>query len=61
MTTGDGFMIIYSITDDKTLAEVSTIHGKLSLLHDNKKVPGIIPNVQYTLTSTFVLFFGSSS
>jgi len=42
MTTGDGFMIIYSITDDKTLAEVSTIHTKLSMLHDNKKVPGII-------------------
>jgi hypothetical protein len=40
MTTGDGFMIVYSITDDKTLAEVTSIHSKLSLLHDNKKVPG---------------------
>jgi len=42
MTTGDGFMIIYSIIDDKTYQEVSTIHSKLLLLHDNKKVPGII-------------------
>lgn len=45
MTTGDGFMIIYSITDDKTLAEVSTIHTKLSMLHDNKTVPGMFYNI----------------
>jgi len=42
MSTGDGFIIMYSIIDLKSFSEVKTIHTKLNMIQESKKVPGIV-------------------
>jgi Ras-related protein Rap-1B len=38
MHTGDGFLLIYSITDDQTLEELRDIKEQISRVHPNKRV-----------------------
>lgn len=41
MHTGDGFLLIYSITDDQTLEELRDIREQISRVHPNHKVRGL--------------------
>jgi GTPase SAR1 family protein len=38
MHTGDGFLLVYSITDDQTLEELKSIREQILRVHRNKKV-----------------------
>ena len=38
MHTGDGFLLIYSITDDQTLEELRDIKEQISRVHPNQRV-----------------------
>jgi len=38
MHTGDGFLLIYSITDDQTLEELRDIKEQISRVHPNHRV-----------------------
>jgi Ras-related protein Rap-1A len=38
MHTGDGFLLVYSITDDQTLEELKSIREQILRVHKNKKV-----------------------
>ena len=38
MQTGDGFLLVYSITDDQTLEELRAIREQILRVHRNKKV-----------------------
>ena len=42
MHTGDGFMLVYSITDDQTLEELRTIREQILRVHRDRKVPMIL-------------------
>jgi len=39
MHTGDGFLLVYSITDDQTFEELRGIRDQILRVHPNKKVP----------------------
>lgn len=39
MHTGDGFLLVYSITDDQTFEELRGIREQILRVHPNKKVP----------------------
>ena len=43
MHTGDGFLLIYSITDDQTLEELREIREQISRVHPNKRVSDSVP------------------
>jgi GTPase KRas protein len=45
MHTGDGFLLIYSITDDQTLEELRDIKEQIARVHPNKKVAGCLLRV----------------
>lgn len=42
MHTGDGFMLVYSITDDQTLEELRSIRDQILRVHRNKKIPMVV-------------------
>lgn len=42
MHTGDGFLLIYSITDDQTLEELRDIREQISRVHPNKRVRDLL-------------------
>jgi small GTP-binding protein len=42
MHTGDGFMLVYSITDDQTLEELRSIREQILRVHRNKKIPMVV-------------------
>lgn len=42
MHTGDGFLLVYSITDDQTLEELRNIREQILRVHRNKKVPIVV-------------------
>lgn len=42
MHTGDGFLLIYSITDDQTLEELRDIKEHINRVHPNRRVPMLI-------------------
>lgn len=42
MHTGDGFMLVYSITDDQTLEELRAIREQILRVHRDRKVPMIL-------------------
>lgn len=42
MHTGDGFMLVYSITDDQTLEELRSIREQILRVHRNKKIPIVV-------------------
>lgn len=42
MHTGDGFLLVYSITDDQTLEELRSIREQVLRVHRNKKVPMVV-------------------
>ena len=42
MHTGDGFMLVYSITDDQTLEELRDIRDQILRVHRDRKVPMIV-------------------
>ncbi len=42
MHTGDGFMLVYSITDDQTLEELRDIRDQILRVHRDRKVPMMV-------------------
>ena len=52
MHTGDGFMLVYSITDDQTLEELRSIREQILRVHRNKKVQQV-----YLQFLSFLLFW----
>jgi len=42
MHTGDGFLLVYSITDDQTLEELKEIRQQILRVHRDKKVPMVV-------------------
>ena len=42
MHTGDGFLFVYSLTDDQTLEELRTIREQVLRVHPNRNVPYIL-------------------
>ena len=42
MDTGDGFMLVYSITDDQTLEDLTDIREQISRVHGDPNVPIIL-------------------
>jgi len=42
MHTGDGFMLVFSITDDATFEDLTTIRDQVLRAHENPKVPIIL-------------------
>jgi Ras-related protein Rap-1B len=45
MHTGDGFLLVYSITDDQTLEELRSIREQILRVHRDKKVHCILPSL----------------
>lgn len=42
MHTGDGFMLVYSITDDQTFEDIRSIRDQILRVHSDRKVPMIV-------------------
>jgi len=42
MHTGDGFMLVYSITDDQTFEDLRSIREQILRVHSDRKVPMIV-------------------
>ena len=42
MHTGDGFLLVYSITDDQTFEELRSIRDQILRVHRDKKVPMMV-------------------
>lgn len=42
MHTGDGFLLVYSITDDQTFEELNGIREQILRVHPNRKVPMLV-------------------
>lgn len=42
MHTGDGFLLVYSITDDQTLEELRSIREQILRVHRDRKVPMVV-------------------
>ena len=42
MHTGDGFLLVYSITDDQTFEELRSIREQILRVHNDRKVPMLI-------------------
>jgi len=42
MHTGDGFLLVYSITDDQTLEELREIKDQITRVHRDRKVPIVV-------------------
>ena len=42
MHTGDGFLLVYSITDDQTFEELRSIREQILRVHRDRKVPMIV-------------------
>ncbi len=42
MHTGDGFLLVYSITDDQTFEDLRSIREQILRVHNDRKVPMVI-------------------
>ena len=51
MHTGDGFLLVYSITDDQTFEELQGIREQILRVHPNGKVPMIVIGNKLDLAS----------
>lgn len=51
MHTGDGFLLVYSITDDQTLEELRTIREEILRVHMDRKVPMLVVGNKVDLAS----------
>ena len=52
MHTGDGFLLVYSITDDQTFEELRGIREQILRVHRDRKVPMVIVGNKVDLAST---------
>ena len=52
MHTGDGFLLVYSITDDQTFEELRGIREQILRVHRDRKVPIVIVGDKVDLAST---------
>lgn len=52
MHTGDGFLLVYSITDDQTLEELRSIRDQILRVHKDKKVPMVVIGNKVDLAGT---------
>lgn len=51
MHTGDGFLLVYSITDDQTFEELNGIREQILRVHPNRKVPMLVVGNKLDLAS----------
>ena len=52
MHTGDGFLLVYSITDDQTFEELRSIREQILRVHRDRKVPMVIVGNKVDLATT---------
>lgn len=56
MHTGDGFLLIYSITDDQTFEELREIREQILRVHPNQNVRSLLFVVSLLFFFCFLLF-----
>lgn len=52
MHTGDGFLLVYSITDDQTLEDLRSIREQILRVDRDKRIPILVVGNKLDLEST---------